>query len=74
MVYINTSMTTIFLQMPSGEDFIRGLSLTFTSVTRHHSGNYVCSADNGFGDPTDTYVKLDVQRELQIISVCVKCP
>ena len=57
---------SLFFQMPSGEDFIRGLSLTFTSVTRHHSGNYVCSADNGFGDPTDTYVKLDVQRELQI--------
>ena len=62
------------LQMPSGEDFIRGLSLTFTSVTRHHSGNYVCSADNGFGDPTDTYVKLDVQRKLQILHCVASDP
>ena len=50
-------------KMPSGEEFIRGLRLTYTSVTRHHSGNYVCSADNGFGEATTTYLKLDVQRE-----------
>lgn len=50
-------------KMPSGEDEIRGLSLTYTSVTRHHSGNYVCTADNGFGTPSETVLKLDVQRE-----------
>ena len=50
-------------KMPSGEDRIHGQSITFTSVSRHHSGNYVCSADNGFGDPTETILKLDVQRK-----------
>ena len=50
-------------KMPSGEDSIRGLSITYTSVTRHHSGVYVCQADNGFGDPSTAVLKLDVQRE-----------
>eukprot|EP00094_Tigriopus_californicus_P013085 TCALIF_12654-PA protein Name:"Similar to Ama Protein amalgam (Drosophila melanogaster)" AED:0.21 eAED:0.21 QI:0/0/0/0.42/0.5/0.57/7/0/498 len=48
-------------KMPSGEEFIRGLSFTYTSVSRHHSGNYICSADNGFGEPSETTLKLDVQ-------------
>lgn len=50
-------------KMPSGEETIRGLSITYTSVTRHHSGVYVCQADNGFGEPSTTTLKLDVQRE-----------
>lgn len=50
-------------KMPSGEDNIRGLSLTYTAVTRHHSGIYICSADNGFGQPSVANLKLDVQRE-----------
>jgi len=49
--------------MPSGEESILGDSLTYRPVTRHHSGNYVCEADNGFGDPSTTVLKLDVQRE-----------
>ena len=50
-------------KMPTGEDAMRGLSLTYKSVTRHHSGIYICSADNGFGQPTETEMKLDVQRK-----------
>ena len=52
-------------KMPSGEEFIRGKSLTFTAVSRHHSGNYVCEADNGFGgeQPSQTILKVDVQRK-----------
>ena len=49
--------------MPTGEDNTRGLSLTYTAVTRHHSGIYICSADNGFGQPTVANLKLDVQRK-----------
>lgn len=42
---------------------VRGLSLTFTSVTRHHSGFYTCAADNGFSDvPATATLILDVQR------------
>jgi hypothetical protein len=50
-------------KMPGGEDSIRGLSVTFTAVTRHHSGHYLCSADNGFGQPSVANLKLDVQRK-----------
>ena len=50
-------------KLPSGETEIHALSLTYTAVTRHHSGNYICSADNGFGEPSETVLKLDVQRK-----------
>ena len=49
--------------MPSGEDEVRGLSITFTSTSRHHSGIYICSADNGFGRPVNATIVLDVQRK-----------
>ena len=49
--------------MPSGEESIRGLSITYTAVTRHHSGVYICDADNGFGDISSATLKLDVQRK-----------
>ena len=50
-------------KMPTGEDSIEGLSLTYTAVTRHHSGIYICSADNGFGQASVANLKLDVQRK-----------
>ena len=50
-------------KMPTGEESIRGLSLTYKSVTRHHSGIYICEADNGFGEPSVANLKLDVQRK-----------
>ena len=50
-------------KMPSGEESIRGLSITYTAVTRHHSGVYICDADNGFGDISSATLKLDVQRK-----------
>ena len=55
--------------MPSGEESIRGLSITYTAVTRHHSGVYICDADNGFGDISSATLKLDVQRKLIIFNV-----
>jgi len=39
--------------------------MTFPKTSRHHSGNYVCSADNGFGTPTTAHIILDVQRKLK---------
>ena len=50
-------------KLPSGEESINGLSMTFTSVTRRHSGVYICSADNGFGEPSTAVLRVDVQRE-----------
>jgi len=53
-------------KMPTGEESIRGLSLTYKAVTRHHSGIYICEADNGFGEPTVANLKLDVQHKPEI--------
>jgi hypothetical protein len=53
--------------MPSGEEEIRGLSITFTKTSRHHSGIYTCSADNGFGRPTNATIVLDVQHAPEVI-------
>lgn len=53
-------------KMPAGEDIIEGLSLTYKQVTRHSSGVYICSADNGFGEPTTAELKLDVQHRPEI--------
>ena len=60
-----------FLQMPSGEESIRGLSITYTAVTRHHSGVYICDADNGFGDISSATLKLDVQRKFIKLNVII---
>ena len=53
-------------KMPSGEEEVRGLSITFTSTSRHHSGIYTCSADNGFGRAINATITLDVQRKVSV--------
>ena len=50
-------------KMPDGSEAKEGLSMTFGKVTRHNSGIYVCSADNGFGEPSTAEIKLDVERK-----------
>lgn len=54
--------------MPSGEEEVRGLSITFTSTSRHHSGIYTCSADNGFGRAINATITLDVQRKVSFLN------
>lgn len=50
--------------MPSGEEEMSGTTITYSHVTRHHAGHYVCSADNGFGpQPVTAEIKLDVQHK-----------
>ena len=54
-------------KFPSGEESIGGLSVTYPSASRHDSGVYICSADNGFGsEPVEQKIKLDVHRECQL--------
>jgi len=53
-------------KMPTGEESIRGISLAYKAVTRHHSGIYICQADNGFGEPSQANLKLDVQHKPEI--------
>jgi len=50
--------------MPNGEEEIAGSVISFDGVNRHHSGHYICSADNGFGpQPVTAEIKLDVQHK-----------
>ena len=54
-------------KMPGGSDQVEGGELSFSSVTRHHAGHYVCSADNGFGPaPVTAQIKLTVHRKCQL--------
>ena len=57
--------------MPSGRKEVHANSMTFPSATRHDSGIYICSADNGFGDPATAEVILDVQRKLPFDNLLV---
>ena len=44
--------------------YVTGETLSFTSVTRHNAGHYVCEADNGFGSgPTTKELNIDVHCE-----------
>ena len=38
--------------------------LTFPKTSRHHSGVYTCSADNGWGSAAQARIVLDVQVNL----------
>jgi len=52
--------------MPSGEESVKGLSLSYPKTSRHHSGIYHCSADNGWGSPATATIRLDVQHKPEI--------
>eukprot|EP00092_Neocalanus_flemingeri_P008763 GFUD01009436.1.p1 GENE.GFUD01009436.1~~GFUD01009436.1.p1 ORF type:complete len:618 (+),score=134.10 GFUD01009436.1:101-1954(+) len=52
--------------MPTGEDFISGLSIYFPTTNRHHSGIYSCSADNGWGEAAAAEIKLTVHHPPEI--------
>jgi len=50
-------------KMPGGEEEVVGNILHFKEVTRHHTGHYVCEADNGFGpEPVRKEIKLEVHH------------
>ena len=48
-------------KLPTGEEEIVGSTLTFSQVTRHHAGYYLCMADNGYGpSPVQKEVRMEV--------------
>jgi len=59
--------------MPSGENTLSGLSITFPKTSRHHSGIYTCYADNGWRSPATATIRLDVQHppdvEMEMMTV-----
>ena len=46
--------------LPSGEKFEEGNSVIIQDVSRHHSGIYVCTADNDVGSPARAEIDLKV--------------
>jgi len=52
--------------MFTGENKKTGLVLHFPSTTRHHSGIYICQANNGGGQPSSAEVRLDVQHKPEV--------
>jgi len=54
-------------KLPTGEEEIVGSTLTFSEVTRHDAGYYVCLAENGFGpSPVQKEVRLEVHYSPEI--------
>jgi len=52
--------------MPGGESEVKAEELTFPKTSRHHSGVYTCSADNGWGSAAQARIVLDVQHKPEI--------
>jgi len=52
--------------MPGGESEVKADQLTFPKTSRHHSGVYTCSADNGWGSAAQARIVLDVQHKPEI--------
>lgn len=46
--------------LPSGEKSLTGVSIVIQEVSRHHTGLYICTADNGVGQPSSAEIDLQV--------------
>ena len=42
-------------KLPDGREEIKGETITFVDVNRHHSGRYECIADNGYGKVSKSF-------------------
>ena len=52
--------------MPDGSEKYHGDELFFHNVNRHHSGVYVCMADNGFSNPAKDKIEVQVDYAPEI--------
>jgi len=54
--------------LPSGDKFVEGNSVIIQEVSRHHSGIYICTADNEVGNPARAEIDLKVlyQPEIEV--------
>ena len=48
-------------KLPDGRDKIEGNEISFRKVDRHHSGTYVCTANNGYGQEVREKIHLEVE-------------
>ena len=46
--------------LPSGEKSMAGVSINIPDVSRHHTGLYICTAENGVGHPSAAEIDLQV--------------
>jgi len=53
-------------KMPSGKETEEGDVLTFSRVTRHHSGTYKCTASNGHGQEATKQIVVDVRYSPEV--------
>ena len=47
-------------KLPDGREEIKGETITFVDVSRHHSGRYECIADNGYGKVCKSFILYSV--------------
>ena len=47
---------------------LQGLSMTLEGVDRHVEGTYVCTADNGVGEPASASMAITVSYKPEIIT------
>ena len=52
--------------LPSGEKSVLGRSMVIQDVSRHHTGVYTCTADNGVGQPASADIDLKVLCEYKM--------
>ena len=50
----------------------QGDSLTLEGVDRHVEGTYICTADNGIGQPSSTSMKVVVEYPPEIVTEKVR--
>ena len=51
---------------------MKAQELTFPKTSRHHSGVYTCSADNGWGEAAQARIVLDVQVNFETAKQVLK--
>lgn len=55
-------------RLPSGAESEEGLSMTLAEVDRHVEGRYVCTADNGVGQPASATMSVAVEYPPEIFT------
>ena len=53
--------TRIGKRLPDGRKELAADELNYVKVDHHHSGTYVCTADNGFGEPVKEKIEVDIE-------------
>jgi len=58
--------TRVGKKLPDGSMKMRADELNFLNVNHRHSGVYVCTADNGFGEPVKEKIEVNVEFQPEV--------